>query len=176
MGVIPAPASIVRRSKRLLDKNSEGNKLIRASASTCAEVRQIKKSLMNFASFKSFTGRAPPNPESPSLSLPTRRLNSTKTGFQSSTYSGHLLRPGPLSSLLSPLSAPSSPSAATSGQGMTGSAGSAIIRSSRQSWAELSPGGSLQAGLNHAARGNRCCPLRRSRCLVQFGLVPHPQW
>ena len=46
VGVIPLPTTVLRRSQRLLDKNSEGNRLI--PAQKCAEARQNEGKLNEF--------------------------------------------------------------------------------------------------------------------------------
>ena len=102
VGVIPAPVPVMRRSQHLLEKNSEGNRLIPASA--CVEERQKRKSSMSFDDFRNSTGMDsfPLNKESPSLSQPTGSSNSTLTASASSIYIGPLSCQGPPSSLLSP--------------------------------------------------------------------------
>ena len=98
VGVLPLTASAPRRSQRLLEKNSEGNRLI--PVTRCAEAKQKKKSWRSSGDFKSSIGMPCPSQlESPPLSLPTRQSINTPTVSASSTFSGPPSRQGPPSSL-----------------------------------------------------------------------------
>ena len=144
VGVIPSPTPTVRRSHRLLENNSQGNRLIPASA--CAEVNLKERSLTNSGNSRSSTGKDfPPSRGYPSLSLQTRLLTSTQTASVSSTCSGLPLRQEPLSFLPSPSSGSLSHSAATFGPGMTGGATTSLLRPSQVEWFS---GGCLPVGPN----------------------------
>ena len=163
VGVIPASASIMRRSQHLLEKNSEGNRLI--PASVCAEDNSTSSE-----DFKTYTWRG---------ALPSQQ------GISKSELLSHHI---PFTSLPSPLWVSLSPSA-ISGCRTTGSAGNSIISSPRPSTAEWFQGRSLPAGQSRCVGNTRMSTrttyrqpwqvqgvsypkLRLGRCLdCQF---PHP--
>ena len=73
VGVIPPPATVLRRSQRLLDNNSEGNRLIPASA--CVKAKRNERNLMSSGGYRSSTGmECQPSRESQSLGPQTRPL------------------------------------------------------------------------------------------------------
>ena len=157
VGVLPLQYTAPRRSQRLLDKNSEGNRLI--PVQPCAKARQRKKNCRSSGDSRSSIGKeGPPQVESQSLSWQTRPLTSIQTASASSISSGPPSHQGPLSSLPWQSSGSWLPCVATSGSGTTGGVVSDTTNSLRQSQGGSSPEGSFQAGLN-LCKPNQTRPL-----------------
>ena len=145
VGVTTLPTAVLRRSHRLLEKNSEGNRLI--PATRCAEARQNARISMSLGDSRSSTGTVcPPRRASPSLSLRTRQSINIPTASASPTFSGPPLHQGPQLSSLPPLSGSWLPCVATSGPGTTGGVGNATTNLSRPSPGKGFQGKSNQAG------------------------------
>ena len=168
VGVSPLPTTAPRRSQRLLDRNSEGNRLI--PVQPCAEERPKKKSLTSSGYFKSSTGRE--SVESPSLSWQTRLSTSTLTASAWSTYRGPPLRQGPQSLLPWQSLGSWSPCAATSGHETTGGAERDTTNLLRLSQVGSSQGQSLQAGRNLCHPSQIPHLLLPQPCQGQAGIGP----